>query len=123
MTAHTTNTFLSLDMKTRSIHSGKAHAADEGQSGSGQTDESPESVVISYILVSDDKELTISQIVDTSLPDSKDDEPEDSAPSSIYGKKLPNEKWFNMPTAEPKHLGKSNMGIPPIIADRSEVVE
>ena len=123
MTAHTANTFLSLDMKARSIHAGKACTEGEGQSGSGQTDESPESIIINCIPVSDEKEVMISQIVDMSLPDNKDDKLEDSVPSSIYGEKSPKEKWLIIPAAEPKHLRKSDMGIPPIIADRSEVVE
>jgi len=89
---HTVNTFLSLDMKTRSVHAGKACATGEGQSGSCQTNESPESIIISHILIGDDKEVMISQIIDMSLPDNKDDELEDSVPSSIYGKKFPKEK-------------------------------
>ena len=55
MIAQTTNIFLSLDMKTRSVCGRKAHMTGEGQSGSGQTDKWSESVVIGHILVGDDK--------------------------------------------------------------------
>ena len=89
---YTTNTFLSLDMKARSVHAEKACTAGEGQSGSGQTDKSPESVVISYIWVGDNKEVTISQIIDMSLPDNEDDKLEGSVPPSMYGEKSPKEK-------------------------------
>jgi len=44
------------------MYIGKAHATGESQSGSGQTDKSPE-VVIDPILVGDGKEVMISQIV------------------------------------------------------------
>ena len=56
---------------------GKAHTTGESQSGSGQTDESPE-VVINHILVGDGKEVMISQIVDMSLPENEDDKLEGS---------------------------------------------
>ena len=110
-------------MKTRSICAGKAHVTGEGQSGSAQTDESPESVVISHIPVGDDKEVTITQIVDMSLPDNEDDKLEESLPSSVYGKKFPKEKQPDMLAAEPKCPGKNDMGLPPIIADRLEAGE
>ena len=92
MMAHTANTLLSLNMKMRSIHAGKSCTAGEAQSGSGQTDESPESIIINCSLVGDNKEVMISQIVDMSLPDNEDGELEDSVSSSVYGKKFPKEK-------------------------------
>ena len=110
-------------MKTRNICTGKSYTAGEGQSGSGQTGELPESIVISHIPVSGDKEVTISQIIGMSLPDNEDDKLEDSVPPSLYGKKSLKEKWLVMPSIKPKHLGKGKIGIRHIITDRSEVVE
>jgi len=57
----------------------------ESQSGSAQIDEFPESIVIDHIPVSDKKGVTITQIIDTALPDKEDHEVEESVPSSIYG--------------------------------------
>ena len=105
-------------MKTRSICAGKTNVTGESQYGSAQIDKSPEYIIIICIPVGDNKEVTITQI-----GDNKDNELEDSAPSSIYGEKLPKEKWLNVPTTEPKHLRKSNMGMLPIIADGSDMVE
>ena len=44
-------------------------------------------------------------------------------PSSIYGKKSPKEKQSDMLATETEHVGKGNMGLPPIITDRCEAVE
>ena len=95
----------------------------ESQSGSAQIDEFPESIVINCIPVGDNKEVMITQIIDTSLPENEDDELEESVPSSVYGKKLAKEKQPDMLAAETQHIGKSNMGLPPIIIDKHEAVE
>ena len=58
-----------------------------------------------------------------SLPDNEDDELEESVPSSVYGKKLPKENQSDVIATEPKHLRKSNTGLPPIITDIPEAVE
>ena len=42
---------------------------------------------------------------------------------SILSKKLPKEKETDMPITKTKHLRKSNMGLPPIITNRHEMVE
>jgi len=94
----------------------------EGQSGSGQTDELTE-VVISHIPVSNDKEVTITQIVEPSLQDNEEDELEGSMPSSIFGDKSPKEKQDSLSITETKHLEKGNTGLPLINMDRREMAE
>jgi len=44
-------------------------------------------------------------------------------PSSVYNKKSPKEKQSDVIAAEANNLGKSNMGLPPIITNRPEAVE
>ena len=94
----------------------------EGQSGSSQTDE-PTEVVVSHIPVGNNKEVTITPIVDMSLQDNEDDELGGSMPSSIFGNKLLKEKQANFPTAKSKCLEKGNMDLPPISTDRCEMAE
>ena len=113
---------LSLIMKTRNVRTGKACATSEGQSDSGQTDK-PTEVVVSRIPFSDGKEVMVSQIIDKSLPDNKDDELEDSIPPSILGETSPEEKGLVIPSIEPKHLEKGKTDSPPTIIDRQEIVE
>ena len=109
-------------MKMRSVCTGQACMTSEGQLGSGQTDELTEGVV-GCIPVGNDKEVMITQIVDMSLQDNKDDELGGSMPSSIFSDKSPKEKQANLPAAKTKHLKKGDIGLPPIITDRCEMVE
>ena len=97
----------------------------EGQSGSGQTDDLIESGVVGCIPVGNDNltEVMITQIIDMSLQDNKDDELGGSMPSSIFGEKSPKEKQACLPATKTKHLEKGEMGLPPIITDRCEMVE
>jgi len=80
-------------------------------------------VVVSCIPVSNDKEITITQIRDTSLQDNEDDELGGSMPSSIFSNKSPKEKQANFPTAETKCLKKGNINLPHISTDRHEMAE
>ena len=92
----------------------------KGQSGSSQMDELTE-MVVSCIPVSNDKEVTITQIVDPSLQDNEEDKLGGSMPSSMFGNKFPKEKHTSLPTDETKHLEKGDIGLPPIITDRCKV--
>jgi len=98
-------------MKTRSIRVGQACTTSEGQSGSSQTD-GPTEVVISHIPVSNDKEVMITQIIETSLLDNEEDKLRRSMPSSIFGNKSPKEKQACLPADETKCLKKGDIGLP-----------
>ena len=87
----------------------------KGQSGSGQNNDSPDSIVISHVPVGNNKAVMISQIMDTSLLDDEDNELEDSVPPSMYGKRSLIKKQFIMPATEPRCLGKDEMVIPLIV--------